>query len=662
MINILQFRSLLRCCVANFVLIVTIGTGALSNSYVLQSIPDQRRKERRPQNSGKGIVSNEVARLLTQAVNWAIQVNERYFSKTSCEGFYCDSPIPPPYELRDSVAVTEGLRGIRRENLKEYHRFLSEKPHRSGSERDGVDIVDFLENSLRKSGFDEVKKVPYLLVHPQPDPEHPNSVRLIHDNGTVLLEAKMTEDRIPGIDTDIGPAYLAFSAQGTVESQYVGGSAMQRGTLDFTQDAETPGYPSIPMRIMNPPGLPKIPAQVIGYDDARVLLKQLGGQDWAVEGGFNFTYKTGPFSPKHTGMKVRLSVNNMIKRLVVHDVIGVIRGSVEPDQFSVTGNHHDAWGFGASDPSSGTAALLEASRTLGDMVRRGWRPRRSIVVAFWAQEEFGMAGSREWVEFPVVEKTCGHATNDCQGVDISSYIDLSGAGSDNIAFNIFAGVPSVDFYFTPDPKVDGVSSAPSYHTAYETLDLYQRFMDPDYAIMERCSQLVGALTLSLAETELLPYNMADLGHALLEGFGDLQTHMEDFQMHNVSAGWLEKEIDLFVQTADVWHKWICDRKSFDAGTLRIINKRMMLVERAFIKPDGLMGNPTIRNLAFGVSIENSYRTVAFSVLRLQLYQVSRMKPGSGEATQAWLDIRRSVNDIALAIRSARMMLDPDRIV
>ncbi|KAM7289056.1 hypothetical protein ISCGN_029193 [Ixodes scapularis] len=249
--------------------------------------------------------------------------------------------------------------------------------------------------------------------------------------------------------------------------------------------------------------------------------------------------------------------------------------------------------------------------------------------------------------FPVAGNSCGHATNDCQRVDISSYIGLSGAGSDNIAFNLFAGVPSVDFYFTPDPKVDGVSSSPSYHTAYETLDLYQRFVDPDYAIMERCSQLVGALTLSLAEAELLPYNMTDLGQALLEGFGDFQTHMEDFQMHNVSAGWLEKEIDLFVQTADVWHKWICDRKSFDAGMLRIINKRMMLVERAFIKPDGLMGNPIIRNLAFGVSIENSYKTVAFSALRLQLYQVSRMKPSSAEAAQAWLDIRSNVNDIAL---------------
>ncbi|CAN7983702.1 unnamed protein product, partial [Ixodes hexagonus] len=524
-----------------------------------------------------------------------------------------------------------------------------EKPHPSGSERDGVDIVNYLENSLRESGFDEVKKVPYLLVHPLTDPEHPNSVRLTDEDGTVLLEAKMTEDKIPGIDTDIGPAYLAFSARGTVEaelifvnygryedfdelekegvsvagficlmrynkgfrgdkvrvceerggvgailfgdpmdlapkgedfvfpnSEYVGGSAMQRGTLDVLQDSETPGYPSIPeaMRIMDPPGLPKIPAQVIGYDDARVLLELLGGTEWHVEGGFNFTYRTGPFAPSHKGKKVRLSVNNIKKRLVVHDVIGVIRGSVEPGQFSVTGNHHDAWGFGASDPSSGTAALLEASRTLGAMVARGWRPRRSIVVAFWAQEEVGMAGSREWVEEHinlltrsavgyVNIDTCAdgslfvpqaspslrnlfYKANEVMFVskpntpfhftNCFSHIDLPGSGSDNAVFNVFAGIPSVEVYFGPDPELDGVPTGPYYHTAYETLELYESFIDPDYSIMERCSQLVGALTLSLAEAELLPYNMVDLGQALRDGFGDLQTHMEDFEAHNVSAG------------------------------------------------------------------------------------------------------------------------------
>ncbi|CAN8009233.1 unnamed protein product, partial [Ixodes pacificus] len=678
-----------------------------------------------------------------------------------------DPLITPSYTLRDSAAVTEGLSKIRRENLKHYHRFFAEKPHPSGSERDGVDIVNYLEVSLRESGFDEVKKVPYLLLHPLPDPDHPNSVRLTDDHGAVLLEAKMTEDQIPGIDTDIGPAYLAFSARATVEaelifvnygtyedfdkleeegisvagficlarfgmasrgdkvricaerggigailfgdpmnmapmgedfvfpqSQYVGGSAMERGSLDFSQDSETPGYPSIPedMRVIgtSTSGLSKIPAQVIGYDDARVLLNLLGGKNWTTEGGFNFTYRTGPFASNHTGKKVRLSVNNIVKRLVVHDVIGIIRGKEEPGQFSVTGNHHDAWGFGASDPSSGTAALLETSRTLGDMVRRGWRPRRSIVIAFWAQEEIGNAGSREWVEENIHLLTHGAVgyvnIDSCASGELSFLMDaprlldslhsiinnhflaftvaqvkvkrsintphihLPGSAKDNAAFNIFAGIPSVDISFKPNPEVDGVSKAPSYHTAYDTLELYQKFVDQDYAMMERCSQLVGALTLSLAEAEVLPYNMVDLGQALQDGFRDLQPHMKGFEEHNVSIGWLGEEIDLFVQTADSWHKWISDRKSFNLGTLRVVNERMMLVERAFIKPDGLMGNPTVMNLALGDSMEGLYGTVVFSALRLQLYYVSRMKHDSSEAALAWVDIARHVNDITLAVR------------
>ncbi|EEC16610.1 glutamate carboxypeptidase, putative, partial [Ixodes scapularis] len=369
------------------------------------------------------------------------------------------------------------------------------------------------------------------------------------------------------------------------KSLYVGGSAMQRGSLDFSQDSETPGYPSIrkrsSLRVADPPGLPKIPAQVIGYDDARVLLKLLGGPDWAVKGGFNFTYRTGPFASSHKGEKVRLSVNNIIKRLVVHDVIGIIRGSVEPGQFSVTGNHHDAWGFGASDPSSATAALLEASRTLGAMVKRGWRPRRSIVVAFWAQEEVGRAGSREWVEENICLLTHGavgyvnidtcadgeltqyffsnlnnlaafqlflsrvkHTTDICTLIYYVLLMSKDASFGNIVQLRNCVTSLSLMFYkvlnvllcrkrsFSNTQKVDGVSLAPYYHTAYETLELYQRFVDPDYAIMERCSQLVGALTLSLAEAELLPYNMVDLGQALQEGFGDLQTHLEDFAAHN----------------------------------------------------------------------------------------------------------------------------------
>lgn len=691
-----------------------------------------------------------------------------------------DQHLTSPDKSQKREAITSFLSGIQRKNMMEHHRFLASKPHPSGSERSEVDIVNYLADALRKSGFDQVKKVPYLVLHQHPDPDNPNSVRLIGDGGEILLDAKMSEDKIPGVDTDIGPAYLAYSAQGTVEgdlifvnyatyedfdflkkegvsvtgsiclatygkgyrsekvrlchenggigvilfsdpinvapkgedfvfpkSQFVGGSAMQRGSLDFSQDVETPGYPSIPeaLRTTDHPSLPKIPAQVIGYDDARVLLQLLGGEDWNITGGFNFTYRTGPFDAGNKGKKVRLSVNNVFERLTVHDVIGVIKGGVEPDRFVVVGNHHDAWGFGATDPNSGTPAILELGRTLGAMVRQGWRPRRSIVFAFWGAEEIGMAGSREWVEeniqlldsgavgninldycasgtkfgaeaspsirnivyeatdvFPVTQMTCQNTTQECRETNQSSSIGVPGGGSDNIAFNVFAGIPAVRFSFTADKELTGTSSAAAYHTAYETLELYQKFIDPDYALMERCAQLTGALTLSLSETEVLPYSMVDFGRALQDGYGGLQGSMDDFQKHNVSAGWLGDEVDLFAQSAAAWHKWISDRSSFDMVTLRLANQRMMLVERAFIKPGGLLGSPIVRNLAFGPWDENGYDGAVFPILLSQLHNVARLKPDSNEASKTWSDIRRHVNDIALAVRSARMLLDPDRIV
>ena len=78
-------------------------------------------------------------------------------------------------------------------------------------------------------------------------------------------------------------------------------------------------------------------------------------------------------------------------------MIGIIRGSVEPDRYVVIGNHRDAWGYGAVDPSSGTCSMMEIARVLGALARTGWRPRRTIIFASWASEEYGSLGSNEWV-------------------------------------------------------------------------------------------------------------------------------------------------------------------------------------------------------------------------------------------------------------------------
>ena len=102
--------------------------------------------------------------------------------------------------------------------------------------------------------------------------------------------------------------------------------------------------------------------------------------------------------------KVRLSVHNYEKDVKSSNVIGYIRGEVEPDRYVFLSNHRDAWGFGSADPSSGTANLLESARILGEMKKNGWRPRRTIVFCSWAAEEYGLMGSEEFVQQKVKEQ------------------------------------------------------------------------------------------------------------------------------------------------------------------------------------------------------------------------------------------------------------------
>ena len=82
----------------------------------------------------------------------------------------------------------------------------------------------------------------------------------------------------------------------------------------------------------------------------------------------------------------------------LHDVIVRIDGSEFPDEWIVHGNHHDAWVNGAADPTSGQVALMETARGLGELLKTGWRPKRTIILASWDGEEWGLLGSTEWAE------------------------------------------------------------------------------------------------------------------------------------------------------------------------------------------------------------------------------------------------------------------------
>ncbi|EWC43621.1 hypothetical protein DRE_01508 [Drechslerella stenobrocha 248] len=188
-------------------------------------------------------------------------------------------------------------------------------------------------------------------------------------------------------------------------------SSVQRGSVQFLSlrpgDPTTPGYASKPGVERSDPyeAVPKIPSLPISYVDAVPILKALNGwgqqpKAWK-KGGLEdqgVEYWTGPVGINGTERTLLNLFNNMDAGLSpIWDVIGVINGSIS-DEVIVIGNHHDAWCAGAGDPVSGSAALMELARAFGEMLKHGWKPLRTIILASWDGEEYGLVGSTEWVE------------------------------------------------------------------------------------------------------------------------------------------------------------------------------------------------------------------------------------------------------------------------
>ncbi len=192
-------------------------------------------------------------------------------------------------------------------------------------------------------------------------------------------------------------------------------AAVQRGSVQFLPnypgDPTTPGVastPSLPAADRIPVNklqydLPSIPTQPISAADAAPILRALGGpvapKEWqgAVIGSpYHFGSADAPVT-----VHMRLAFD--VRLRTIWDVIGRIPGTAEPEELVIAGNHRDAWVYGATDPSSGTAAMLEAVHGLGVLLHSGWRPRRTIVIGSWDGEEEGLIGSTEWVEQHMAE-------------------------------------------------------------------------------------------------------------------------------------------------------------------------------------------------------------------------------------------------------------------
>ncbi|XP_053400841.1 N-acetylated-alpha-linked acidic dipeptidase 2-like isoform X2 [Mercenaria mercenaria] len=487
-------------------------------------------------------------------------------------------------------------------------------------------------------------------------------------------------------------------------------SGTQRGVIYFgSGDHLTPGYPATETAYRElPDDMPTIPCHPIGYGIAIHLMRELVGEevpeDW--RGGMNVTYRFGN-GFKAPKWRAHIKVTTSNKNVTTYNAIGIIRGSIEPDRYVIIGNHRDAWVFGALDPSSGTAIMMEVSRVMGQLVKSGrWRPRRSIIFCSWGAEEYGLIGSTEWVEHYV--KNLGARAIGYINVDVAVWgnhsltaegtpplysslikatkkvqnpnsaeiaagrttvydtwyhvspspkferprITLPGSGSDYAPFRDRLGLPVVDVRFTHSPKLK-VSIYPMYHTAYETFYLVDKIMDRGFKYHTAIGQILSELARDLADSLILPFNlsdysavMKDLGSTLVTNYGK---QMND---NGLDTSLLNDAIDNFTKAVDEFEDRMKTVNLKDPFVTRRINDQLMQLDRAFLDPAGLPGRQFKRQILFAESSADAYSGSSFPGIVDALSEINLGR----DIDKQWKIARQHFSVVLFTIQSASSTL------
>ena len=503
---------------------------------------------------------------------------------------------------------------------------------------------------------------------------------------------------------------------------FLPGSGIQRGGTRTGDrgDPLTPHWPALKGAFREKPedieGLPKIPVQPIGYDDARIILEKMGGKESpnAWKGKLkDISYRIGgEWLPKYEGYKVRIKTNNYFGIAESTNIIGFIHGEIEPDRYVFMSNHRDAWGYGSVDPSSGTANLMAIAKYLGDLRKKGWKPRRTIVFCSWAAEEYGYNGSYEWVYHKINKLMKGgvglintdicvsgpitkaqaapslrdivieglkHASDPTSEENRSYYefweewinigkesdnheepkVRLLASGSDHTPFAFYAGIPSINHRFKDDnKKYKGVGQYPTYHTGYETFYLMDKLIDPGFKIHKTCTQSSIWMLLSLSDSKIIPYNLNHIPEAMedaLESFRK-ENITKTLNGNNASLDILEEAVDEFKSACAERMATLKDVNTDDPLSLRALNDQLMMLERVFIMPGGIPGRKSIRHAIFSPSKFNAYGSSAFPGLTDLLHDIDKLD--EIEKKKRWKEIRMHISDLMIIVKSATEFLEP----
>jgi N-acetylated-alpha-linked acidic dipeptidase len=451
-------------------------------------------------------------------------------------------------------------------------------------------------------------------------------------------------------------------------------TAVQRGATQFLPiypgDATTPGIASTPDlpeakriaidKIQD--NWPSIPVNPLSYHDAAPILEALAGpnvpHEW--QGALPFAYHTGQAGAGDAASKVtvHMHLEQDTKLRTIWDVIGMIPGTDQND-WVVAGNHRDAWVYGAVDPNSGTAAMLETVHGLGELLKQGWKPQRTIVVASWDAEEEGLIGSTEWVEAhgPQLEHAVAYFNTDvgvsgpnfsaaavpslmqfvrdvtrsvpspgggtvyeqwlksqtvaanrraADDEDLSSVllpggkkdvrVGVLGSGSDFTPFLQHAGVPSTD--------IGSEGPYGVYHSVFDNYNWFIRNADPTFVYEQQQARVFGLEILHMADADVLPYDYEAYGKAIA-GYVDAAEKKAKAAGLQLDFTALKTAAARFTASGTAVHQ----RQTSLTGDTHGLNQALRGAEEALLNPEGLPKRPWYKHTIYAPGEFTGYAAV-----------------------------------------------------
>jgi N-acetylated-alpha-linked acidic dipeptidase len=473
--------------------------------------------------------------------------------------------------------------------------------------------------------------------------------------------------------------------------------AVQRGSINNGRgDPSTPGWPSTrdARRIAEDSmEIVRIPVVPIGYANAAKILEPLGDasvpQAW--QGGLPFRYHVGGDSTVMLRAAVWPERGERAYKTIVN-TIATMRGTDFPDEVVIAGGHRDAWGAGSVDNVTGIVSLLDAARAIGSAARAGARPRRTVVLATWDAEEWGLLGSIEWVEQEAARRrrdavvylnqdvTAGGrdfgagasamlqpliravaaavpAPGDTGtvltawrrtqrlGDTASPRIGDLGGGSDFAGFYNHLGIPAASYGFGGPYGV--------YHSAYDNIDFVSRLADPGFLSHQASARVTALLIARIANADVVPFDAAELGAQIArlavtaERRADTAGVSADFPGLRAAADSLRAQGERFASARDS----LLTAGPVRAARLRDANRLLRGVEQELTRPEGLVDRAWFRNLVFATGRDDGYGNVALPSV------TEAVEDGDGERVMAEVtDLTGRVLAAARRVEAARRAL------